>query len=219
MSTSARAAVCGMALISFLWSPVLAADHPDLSGDWVLDREASDDPRTVLRPPRDSGMGGGGMGGGGTGRGGMGRGGMGRGGMGRGGMGGGRPSGEMPTNRGGEDGGPAAGLAKRIGKLTIFHAGDEIDLTDGLEISRLLRTDGKPAKVWTERGQVEATASWQGESLVVNWRGGGVDRTSRFTLSGDGSRLEVLEEIVRPGGEDKSTLKLVYNRVNAASDQ
>ncbi len=210
-------------MISFLRSAALAAlmvlpgvtwaeepAHPDLSGTWVLNVRASDDPATVMRQAG----GGRGQSGGSSQMGGMkgGRGGGGGGGGGRGGMGGGH------EGRSAQD--PAAGRAgaqimQRLQKLVIFHEGDELDITDGLDISRLLRTDGRPTTVWTERGQVKATATWQNNHLEVHWRGGGADRTSRYSISADGSQFTALEEIVRPGQDKGVVLRLVYDRVVA----
>lgn len=59
-----------------LFIPCLAADPPDLSGDWRLNSELSDDPAQKMKEARDAMRGGGGMEGGGMGRG-RGRGGSG----------------------------------------------------------------------------------------------------------------------------------------------
>lgn len=188
-----------------------AADPaPDLSGVWVLNEQASDDPVTALRPANGGSRPGGGMAGPGGGR----RGGPGGGMGGRGrGMGndGGEGGGAPPRERQGAD--RALALQKRLSRLQIFMAGDEFNLTDGLDISRVLRTDGRTATVWTERGEQQATASWQGGALLVAWTGGrGPGRTTRFELAPEGNQLVVLEQLVRPGEEEPVTLRLVYDR-------
>lgn len=170
--------------------------HPDLSGEWVLNEKASDDPAMVMLRARGSG-------------GGMGRG-DGIGGSGHGG-GGGRGGGSGARPEGGS-GNPGARLMERFQTLTVFHDAGEIDITDGLDISRFLHIDGKAEKVWTERGQVMATARWAGNILEVLWQGHGVDRTSYYDLSADGSRLVVIEQVLPPNSGETIKLRLVYDR-------
>jgi len=182
-------------------SPAIAAPpaddplHADLSGLWVLNSEQSDDPAAVIREARS---------GGGGGRGGGGRGGGGRGGGGRG--GGGQRQDDTAER-------PDQQMAARIARLEIFHDDLEFNLTDGLDISRLLYTDGRESTVWTEQGEMKATAIWQGETLVVTWQGGrGGDRTTRLSLAENGQLLLVREQM-NPRGQDRTvTLDLVYDR-------
>ena len=109
--------------------PAEVIDHPDLSGEWVLNEKASDDPDTIMRRARGAGGGNGDMpGGGGGGKGGGGRG------------GGGRPEAE------GASGGPGAGMLERYRALSVFHEAGEIDITDGMDISRLLHIDGQAVR-------------------------------------------------------------------------
>jgi len=182
-----------------------AAAHPDFSGHWKLDPKASDDPARM----------GGGPGGG-------------RGGGPGGGRGGSGPAldpnqGKMPGE--GFDGSEgeagkraeAAGrqAAREFGLLEIFHEGDEFDLTDGMQISRMLRIGGEPTEVFTPRGSVKAAAAWEGDALVVTERDpqGQVRRTRQFRLSGDRSTLTVKEIRQLPGKEGNAVMSLVYRRV------
>ncbi len=194
-----------------------AAAHPDFSGHWKLDPKASDDPAKM----------GGGPGGPG-GRPGGGRGGGRGGGPGGGPVGGSGPA--MDPNQGrmpgeGFDGSEgeageraqAAGrqAAREFGLLEIFHEGDEFDLTDGMQVSRMLRIGGEPTEVFTPRGSVKAAAAWEGEALVVTERDpqGQVRRTRQFRLSGDRSTLTVKEIRQLPGKEGNAVMSLVYRRV------
>lgn len=208
MKISMRHLLIPVLLLAVSAIPAAADEVPDLNGEWVLNKEASDDPDAVMRPAR-AGSGGDGMGrGGGMGRGSGGRGGRGSRGSSMG--GGGRPAG------GEGDGNPGGRLLERYGTLSVFHEADDLDLTDGMNISRLLHVDGKAEKVWTERGQVMATAQWLDDELEVLWQGGGGERTSRYTLSEDGEQLVVTEEFLRPGSDDKVRLRLVYDRSGGA---
>ncbi len=207
MRTIVLSAALGLLLAPAAATPADEILHPDLSGEWTLNAEASDDPAEVQRRARSGQTGGGGMSGGGGGGGGRGGGG---------GHGGGKHGGGSP-GREGEGGNPTGRMMARYATLTIFQEGDELDITDGLDISRLLRTDGTPQKVWTERGQVQATAAWRSATLEVVWRGDDWERTSRLALSTDGSRLVLVEEIGAPTSERRTTLRLVYDRVGYAA--
>jgi hypothetical protein len=190
-----------------------AADEdtpPDLSGIWILDKEASDDPATILAQSRGQGRGQGGGGGG------MKGGGGGGGGGGRRGGGGGRSTAmsddENPAvERQGAD--MAVRLQKRIERMEIASGGGEFTVTDGLDITRMMHTDGRQETVWTERGEARASARWQGQAMEITWAGGrGQERTTRFESAADGSQLVVLEQVPQPGGGKPVTLRLVYRR-------
>lgn len=187
---------------------VTAPVHPDLSGTWVLNPRASDDPAQMMRRAREAGDGGrGGRGGG------------------RGGPGSARSNAldrgvgalDDDMRRAPRDGeGPGdrdQTMQRRIGRLDIFQAGPEFDVTNGLDITRVLHTDGRSETVWTERGEQQATASWQDQTLVVQWSGRqGPGRTTRYSLSPDNRQLVVLEQVVQPGTQETVTLRLVYDR-------
>lgn len=200
-----------------------ARAHPDFSGSWQLDPKASDDPAGV---PDGGGRGQGGPGGGGRGPGG--------GGGGRGPGGGGRGSAVDP-NQGtlpgeGFDGSDAPEReraeaegrqsAREFGQMEIFHAGDEFDLTDGMQISRMLQIGGPPTEVFTPRGAVKATAAWDNDALLVTESDpqGQVRRTRQFHLSAGGGTLTVREIRHRPGKEGSHTMTMVYRR-RAGPDQ
>lgn len=181
-----------------------ATTAPDLSGSWVLNRSQSDDPAAMM---------GGGPGGGdrdGEGRGGGRGGGRYRGGA----LGEGEDSTDSPTDvRKGPDAAMVARLDQRIASMDIFQAGNEFNLTDGLDISRMLHTDGREESVWTERGEAKAKAGWRDGALVIDWAGGrGPARTTRFELSADGNQLYVFEQVVKPGEKKPISMRLVYDR-------
>lgn len=189
--------------------PVAAAARPDFSGRWQLDPKASDDP-AALGPAPGRGRGSG-RPGGGPGRG---------------------PatdpgSGRMPGE--GFDGGDSAARerdeaagrrsAREFGRLEIFHAGDEFDLTDGMQVSRTLRIGGEPVEVFTPRGTVRAAAAWEGASLVLTERDetGRVRRTRQLLLGPDPNTLTVKEIRHAPGGAGDLALTLVYRRQDGAA--
>lgn len=201
-----------LAAFAFILPAIADEDTPpDLSGVWILDKDASDDPATILSQSRGQGRGqGSGGGGGGMKGGGMGGGGGG----GRRGGGGGRSAmteDSTPADRQGAD--MAVRLQKRIERMEIASGGGEFTVTDGLDITRMLHTDGREETVWTERGEARASARWQGQAMEITWAGGrGQSRTTRFESAADGSQLVVLEQVPQPGGGKPVTLRLVYRR-------
>jgi hypothetical protein len=180
----------------------------NFSGAWRMDPRASDDPAKINDMPGGRGPGGGPNGG----------------------RGGGRPRGPaLDPNQGtmpgeGFDGsdrpekermeaeGRKAG--REFGRLEIFHDGDEFDLTDGMQISRVLKVGGQPTEVFTPRGSMKAAAAWEGEAMVVTERNpdGRVMRTRQFMLSADKQVLTVREVRHMPGKDGDLTMTLVYRR-------
>ena len=188
---------------------------PNLTGNWILNVKASDDMAAVMREAMGSGQGMGGRGGGRGGGGGGGRGGgMGGGGGGR---GGGKGSGM------GDSGADQARTVKaqqrmvrlqeEYSRLEIFHDGIELNLTNGLDISRLLFTDGRRMNIWTQQGEANATASWRERTLVVAWKTGQdtMSRIRNYTLSGSGRQLIMTENRRLPGQDKTVKIRMVYD--------
>jgi len=165
---------------------------PNLGGRWILDESASDDPAEIMRPSTGS-SGGSGYGGGGR---------------------GGGDNDREPSPQAREF---MARTMERLRTLTIFHEEPELDYTDGLDISRLLYTDGRQCEVWTDQGLMHATANWESRRLSINWRGERGERTTRLELSEDGQRLTVLEQLRRGESGDAKTMRLAYKRAPEAS--
>lgn len=198
-------------------APTPSAARPDFSGLWQLDPKASDDPAALGSGP---GRGPGGGPGGGRGRGG-------------GPMGGGPSSdphgGRMPgqgfdgEETGANERDEAAGRrsAREFGHLEIFHADDELNLTDGMQISRSLRIGGAPVEVFTPRGTVRAAAAWDGPSLVLTERDAHdqIRRTRHLILSPDRSTLTVKEIRHLPGRDGNQVLTMVYRRQDGAGQR
>jgi hypothetical protein len=190
----------------------------DLTGTWVLDEHASDDVVETLKAAMGSmggrGGKGGAMGGRGGGRGIRGGGRGGRGGMG-GGMNGGAPAdGDRPD--------PSARLAARAEqildgarRLEIFHAGDELNITDGTGLSQLLIC-GEESQVWTQGGERTAVTAWDGDVLRVTMKapegGRGPGVGASYALVDDS--LVVTRYMSSPRSENGMTLKFVYAREN-----
>ena len=203
------AALITLSILLFLISggPASAQDPTpgDLSGQWVLDQSRSTD----LTPPTpEAGR-----------RGGGGRGGM-SGGMGGGGRGmGGGPSGGRQRPQGNSDRSAEAQkrheeMIQKISSLEIFQEGPELNLTDGLDITQLIYTDGRKHSIWTQAGEVQADARWEGPVLVLQLQGlrDKTPQVRRFQLSEDGQELTVTETR-RFGGQDSETqIRLVYTR-------
>ncbi len=184
---------------------------PNFSGTWVLNKKLSDS----LQPARTEGArpggGRGGMGGGGRGGGGMG----GKGGGGRGGRGGGNmKSDEIFAQPSGQKHDRIKRLEEELSRLEIFHDGIELNLTNGLDISRLLFTDGRTTSIWTERGEAQAEARWEASTLVVQWKSGqgDVSRTRRYSLSDSGFQITVTESRRQPQSDKYRDLTLVYDK-------
>jgi hypothetical protein len=219
-----RAAMIALAVsllfVSSVWaqdnavSDTLAIDispdaQPNLTGKWTLNVKASDDMAAVMREAMGGGqsMGGGGKGGGG-----------GRGGGGGGGRGGGGKGDGMSIS--GDDPARQVKAQQRLVRiqeeysiLEIFHDGIELNVTNGLDISRLLFTDGRRMNIWTQQGEATATAHWQDRTLVVEWKTGQdtMSRIRYYSLSETGYQL-VMNESRRLPGQDKTLkIRMVYD--------
>ena len=196
-------------------------EAPDFNGQWVLNKQQSQDFAAIMRQEMGGMRGGksGGMSGGG-GRGGGGGGGRGGGGGGGGGRGGGGMGGQQP---GGSDENMAKmreralRMQQEYSRLEIFNDGPELNLTNGLNISQLHFTDGRETSIWTERGEMKARTRWEGNSLRIQTTGTSErqkapGRTRTFSLSEDGSQLILIEERTLPKKKDPITIRMVYDR-------
>ncbi len=180
--------------------------HPNFTGNWTLNTKMSDDIQQVMMKAMGAG---GGRGGGGGGRGGsMGGGkGGGRGGGRRGGMGGNQPGQNPKAMKRAEE------MKQQHSRLEIFQDGIELNVTNGLDISRLLHTDGRTENIWTQRGEATATANWENQVLMVQWksRQETLSRTRSYQLIDDGRRLTVKELIRVPNSNEMISVRLVYD--------
>ncbi len=184
--------------------------QPNLTGNWILNVKASEDMAAVMREAMGGGqsMGGGGKGGGG-GRGG----GMGGGRGGGGGQGGGTGNSGADPARQAKAQQRLARIQEEYSRMEIFHDGIELNITNGLDISRLLFTDGRRMNIWTQQGEANATAHWQDRTLVVEWktRQDTMSRIRYYTVSETGFQL-VMTETRRLPGQDKTVkIRMVYD--------
>jgi hypothetical protein len=186
--------------------------HPNFTGNWNLNEKLSDDIQQIMMKAMGGGggkgRGGGGGGGGRGGGGGMGGGGGRGGGGGMGGQPGGGQSGPNPQAQK-----RAEEMKQQYSRLEIFQDGLELNVTDGLDITRLLHTDGRTENIWTQRGEATATANWEKDELVIQWktRQDSKSRTRKYQLSEDGTRLNVRELIRIPGSKEMISAQLVYD--------
>ncbi len=179
-------------------SPAITA----FSGSWVLNQDASDNIAEVMAKAGSSR--GGGMGGGrGGGMGGGHGGGMG------GGRGGGMGSRQAPS---GDLMQVQLHMQKEVSHLDIFTDGNELNITNGLDISRLLYCDGREVTIWTARGETQAHAGWADGRITEIWNSGKqATRSFAYSLSEDSNQLTVVERRIMPRGEP-ITLRMVYDR-------
>ena len=221
-------------------SPPIQSETLNFSGQWILNKELSQDFAAIMRKSMGGGRGGGVGGGMNGGRGGSMGNGMGGGmGGGAGGMGGDEMGdGGMPGGGGMRDGGMrgaggqrpdganenmakaqerALRMQKEYSRLEIFHDDPELNLTNGLDISQLHFTDGRESSIWTERGEMKARTNWEGRALCIRTTGSGdrgalPGRVRTFSLSPDGSQLILVEERPLPDKKEPVTVRMVYDR-------
>lgn len=170
--------------------------QPNLTGNWILNVNASDDMAASMREA---------MGGGGGRRGG--------GGGGHGGKGGG-------MSNSGDDAARQAKAQQRLvrvqeeySRMEIFHDGIELNVTNGLDISRLLFTDGRRMNIWTQQGEANATAHWQGRTLIVEWKTSQdtMSRIRNYSVSETGFQLIMTETRILPGQDKTVKIRMVYD--------
>lgn len=178
-----------------------ALEMPDLSGNWRLNKDMSDDPKETLKDaPVSDGTSGGGSTGGDTG---MHRGGRGGHGMGRGG-----------GSRSGSDGGWDPDLFARLGTIRIRHQEPLLAITDASGRERALYTDGR--KVEEERshgGTTKVTARWKDAHIeVTSVPERGPKVTETYSITADRSQLTVTTKI-EGGRRADMTVRRVYDAV------
>lgn len=182
--------------------------QPNLTGNWILNVKASDDMAAVMREAMGGGQS---MGGGGKGDG--------RGGGRGGGMGGGGDRGRGTGNSGADPARQAkaqqrlARIQEEYSRMEIFHDGIELNVTNGLDISRLLFTDGRRMNIWTQQGEANATAHWQDRTLVMEWktRQDTMSRIRHYTVSETGFQLVMTETRRLPGHDKTVKIRMVYD--------
>lgn len=236
-SASMTALVLGAAVLVAVFASLATAEPAeaqrggapsvDLSGEWILNEELSDDPRQALRRMRiarggagdggfsgrggNVGRGGGGRGGGGAAVGG-GAGGGGRGGAGGAGGGGG---GQGPPGLGGPGGGrggpPGIGGGANAGAdaLSIRMLDGGVRITDSRGVALVLKTD----REWYEVGERrEIQAFWKKAKLVTRNRGRGEALfIQEYSIDKKG-QLVVLNQIQFGGDGGTASYKRFYDR-------
>jgi len=180
----------------------------DLSGEWQLNEELSDDPREKMQEMMSK-RGGGRGGGRGDPSGGGARGGR----QGERSGGGGRGMGEEGQRRGGPFGDPEA-----VKSLSIEYDAPALTVIDGAERARIVYTDGR--KVNRDYGEgrlVEVKARWKKGVLQIDRKGERGTQRERYRLSEDGQRLTV-EASIQMGPMGKIEIQRVYDRVEASTE-
>ncbi len=180
-----------------------AVEMPNLSGDWQLNKDASDDPERVMKEARASGGSGGGFSGGGMGRGGR---------HGGGGGGGGRGSGRGDSGDA-SSGSPSGGFAA-LQTLQIRHEEPMVSITDAAGHERVLYTDGRKTQEERSHGGTTAvTAAWKdGHLEVVSKPENGGKIVETFAVAADGSLLTVTTKVDSARG-GSFTFHRVYDAV------
>ena len=219
--TSTKTLLLVILAVALLPAALAAEEKPvatpsGFNGAWTLDGARSDDPAKLMPKSAPTGDRPGGGKGGGPGMGGGGGGG-GRGGGG--GMGGGGQSNTRSGSFGGAQTGKAAGasappeMAGGRSRLVLFHEGPEFGVTDAMDISQTVTTDGRKSERWTHRGQVFDTAKAEPGRIVVRSEGqDGQVRTTAYELNADGSELTVLMTFRPPWADKDVSLRSVYVR-------
>jgi hypothetical protein len=196
---------CGSKHAPVALTPELA----QLTGAWILNEEASDDPQQILkamrpaegfheRPPGGGGFPGGGPPGGGSPPG-----------------GGGPPGGGAPQGREGPPG--------RMDRILRAPGWIEISLTDSTAAfldstgaERIFFVDGRKTTEKTGRGTIETKARWKDDHLVLERKvSQGGKSSETYSVELGSGRLQVIIEMSRPYGE-KMRFTRVYDRAGAA---
>jgi hypothetical protein len=198
MRIFAAATIAATLLFLFLPYAGLAIGPGDLSGNWKLDRERSDDPAQKLRESGGSSQRGSGGGGGSRGR------------RGGGGFGGhrGRPADE------GEDNGRTdlSQDSRAFDQLTIVHRDPQLRITDGLGREHVLYTDGRKVEEERSAGTTKIRAKWKDGRVVVSTTPEhGAKITETYAVTADSSALTVTTKV--EGRGRKIEFRRVYDAV------
>ncbi len=201
---------------------------PNLSGEWVLDKDKSDLKAPPLSADSHPAAGGEGRGGGNTGGSGGRGGGGGMGGSRRSGMGGSGRGGTVPRQSAGGSAGPAKididvyQVGEIADKLTIQHAEPAIAITESFNIGDKeesqewkYTTDGKSHQ-WKmpDGGIVKTMTRWEGTQLVTKCKEqaslGALEITEVRSLSADGNTLTI--KLTNKGSSSNWTQTAVYTK-------
>jgi hypothetical protein len=185
-----------------------AAGTSELSGEWQMDKELSEDPLEKMRERPDGGL----RGGGGGRAGGMGGG--------RGGMGGGRGGGM----RGGGSQGPGQSRAEMrqkmqelrasLERLQITQTDSTVRIVYGDNREQILPTDNEKAAIDTPFGEGTIRAKWRGDGgLVVKTKTERRKTTETYYVTKDGLLLTVLVEMAGEGPMSNTSYKRIYRPV------
>ncbi len=207
------AAIVGLLLIILPSAATFAGDDetpkPTYNGTWSLNNKLSEKPvapagrGSGARAGGRSGMQSGSMAGRGRGRGGGMSGSM------------GQPSGgERPGNMAAKTIDRRPDIAVGNEQLVIFHEGAEFAVTNAMDISQTVYTDGRNTTRWSARGQVEESARVGEDGIVVKSFGKqDPSHVVTYILSKDGNRLTVLHVFSPPNRDEKVRRTLVYDRI------
>lgn len=180
-------------------------DTPNLTGEWSLNKDLSDDARKAAASG-DGGRarpgGGGRMPGGGGGRGG------GRGG----GMGGGRGAG-MDPERMQQTRASMSEAMRPPARITITQTVGAVTMTDGEGRSQTFSTDGKKEKHQIGGRTVETKTRWSGARLSKEISfGDGLTVTETYALAPENNQLHVIAKVEHSKMGRPVTLKRIYDR-------
>ena len=197
-------------LLAWLSGSVLAAaETPNLSGSWQLDKDLSEDPMEKMRERRGGGMRGGGRGGGTGGGGGWGGGmGSGRGGGRPGGMGGGS---QAPGQSREEMRQRMQELRASIERLNIHQTDSSVRIVFADSREQTFTTDNKKSTIETPFGEGTIKAKWRDDGgLVVKTKTERGKTIETYYVTRDGLLLTVLVEKASEGPMGSVSFKRIY---------
>jgi len=174
-------------------SQTVAKARPDLSGNWQLNSDLSDDPAQAMAAMQGDRRGGSESGGYGHGPGHSGGGGA----------GGGHAGGGRAMIR----------LLEAPARLTVTQADESITFTDGTGRSQTLTTNGKKEKQPFEDGTAEVKTKWDDGRLVKETKfDDGLNLTETYSLDRGRDQLRVVVKLKGSQMPRELTLNRVYDR-------